>query len=234
MTTHTGTGSPRRAFIDHILPFAAWLLLMELLPRTAWAYALRSLVCFGLFLWCRPWRYYPHLNLRYWPLAATLGVLVGMVWVLPELPLWQTLPQWQQFYGQWAILPPWSVAAPAVESLYDPAVAGWPLALTRLLGSALVIAIIEEFFWRGFLYRWLMERDFLSADPGRYVPWAFWLTVVLFGLEHDRWLVGMVAGAAYGWLYLRTRTLWAPIAAHVLTNFLLGLYVLSAGAWHFW
>lgn len=234
MSSAASAASPRRAFIDHILPFAAWLLLMELLPRTAWAYAVRSLVCLGLFLWCRPWRYYAPIRLNSGVLAVSFGVLVCLIWIAPELPLWQSLPQWQQFYGQWAILPPWSVAPPVMDSMYDPRISGWPLALIRLLGSALVIAVIEEFFWRGFLYRWLMARDFLHADPGRYVPWAFWLTVVFFGLEHDRWLVGMAAGAVYGWLYLRTRTLWVPVAAHVTTNFLLGLYVLSVGAWQFW
>lgn len=228
------TSAARRALFDHIAPFVAWLLLMELLPRTAWAYALRGTLCLGLLLWCRPWRHYPRPNPRHMPLALALGALVCLVWILPELPFWQNWPAFEQFYRQYGILPPWSMAALPVESPYAPAAAGRLLTLMRLLGSALVIAVIEEFFWRGFLYRWLVERDFLRVDPARYLPWAFWLTVLLFGLEHDRWLVGMAAGAAYGWLYLRTRDLWAPILAHVCTNLLLGLYVLGAGAWQFW
>ncbi|MDO3378477.1 CAAX prenyl protease-related protein [Geoalkalibacter halelectricus] len=226
--------SRTRVLFDHIAPFVAWLLLMELLPRTAWAYAVRAAVCLGLFLWCRPWRYYPRPAPRHLPLALAVGVLVCVVWILPELPLWQSWPAVEQFYRQWGIMPPWSATAPVTESPFAPATAGWTLTMARLLGSALVIAAIEEFFWRGFLYRWLIERDFLQVDPGRYLAWAFWLTVLLFGLEHDRWLVGMAAGAAYGWLYLRTRDLWAPICAHVVTNFLLGLYVLLMGAWDFW
>ena len=233
MTSSVTTGG-RRALFDHIAPFVAWLVLMELLPRTAWAYAVRAAVCLSLVLWCRPWRYYPRPDPRHLPLAAAVGALVCVLWILPELALWQPWPAVEQFYRQWGIMPPWSAHPPVAASPYAPSAAGWPLTLARLLGSALVIAAIEEFFWRGFLYRWLIEREFLKVDPGRYLAWAFWLTVVLFGLEHDRWLVGMMAGAAYGWLYLRTRDLWAPICAHVVTNLLLGLYVLSAGAWDFW
>ncbi|SDL82052.1 hypothetical protein SAMN05660860_01360 [Geoalkalibacter ferrihydriticus] len=232
--TSSVTTSGRRALFDHIAPFVAWLVLMELLPRTAWAYAVRAAVCLSLVLWCRPWRYYPRPDPRHLPLAAAVGALVCVLWILPELALWQSWPAVEQFYRQWGIMPPWSAHPPVADSPYAPSAAGWPLTLARLLGSALVIAAIEEFFWRGFLYRWLIEREFLKVDPGRYLAWAFWLTVVLFGLEHDRWLVGMMAGAAYGWLYLRTRDLWAPICAHVVTNLLLGLYVLSAGAWDFW
>jgi CAAX prenyl protease-like protein len=57
---------------------------------------------------------------------------------------------------------------------------------------------------------------------------------VLFGLEHSRWLAGVLAGLAYGLLYIRTGDLWAAVAAHITTNYLLGLYVLATGAYVFW
>lgn len=117
---------------------------------------------------------------------------------------------------------------------YAPETCGWPLAVVRLLGSAFVISFIEEFFWRGFIGRWIAARDFRSVDLGVFVRNAFFITALLFGLEHDRWLVGIVAGLAYGALVLKTRDLWAAGIAHALTNFLLGLYVLSSGAYGFW
>ena len=34
-----------------------------------------------------------------------------------------------------------------------------------------VIAVIEEFFWRGFLYRWLVGKEFSSVDLGKlHIP----------------------------------------------------------------
>jgi CAAX prenyl protease-like protein len=235
----TGPAAPpapleRRIFIHHILPFAAWLVLLEVLPATAWGYALRSAAGLALLLWCRPWRYYPRSDPRLLPLALVTGVLVFAIWVLPELPLWQNWPGFDTVYRTWGIFPPWETFPPTGASPYDPAVAGWSLAVVRLLGSGLIIAPIEEFFWRGFLYRWVISRNFLQVDLGRYQAGAFWIVVLLFGLEHDRWLVGMVAGAAYGGLVLKTRDLGTAVIAHMVTNLLLGIYVLASGNFGFW
>ena len=106
--------------------------------------------------------------------------------------------------------------------------------MIRLLGSAVVIAPIEEFFWRGFLYRWLLAKDFLVVSLSTFRPGLFLLVALAFGFEHDRWLAGLVAGLIYGALILRTRDIWAACVAHAITNFLLGLYVLATGAYGFW
>jgi hypothetical protein len=60
------------------------------------------------------------------------------------------------------------------------------------------------------------------------------MTAVVFGVEHSEWLAGIVAGLAFGWLYLRTRDIWAAVVAHVTTNFILGWYVLATGSYHYW
>ncbi len=233
-TPNANIASGPSPLVAHIAPFVAWLVLMEALPRTAWGYAVRTLTGAALLLWCRPWRFYRRPRLGHLPLALAVGVGVFVVWIVPELPLWRQWPALDEFYRRWGIFPPWETAAPAGASPYSPEVAGRALAGVRLLGSALIIAPIEEYFWRGFLYRWLVEREFLAVDPGRFQAGAFCVTALLFGLEHDRWLVGIVAGVAYAGLMLRTRDLGAAIAAHVVTNLLLGLYVLAAGAYAFW
>jgi CAAX prenyl protease-like protein len=79
-----------------------------------------------------------------------------------------------------------------------------------------------------------MERDISQVALDRFQLGAFALTALLFGLEHTRWLVGIIAGLAYGALVLRTCDLHAAVVAHVVTNLLLGLYVLAAGAYGFW
>jgi len=224
----------RKALLQHAIPFVAWLLALELLPPGAGSYALRSALGLALLVVCRPWRYYEKLRPTHLPLAIAAGTGVFVVWIFPELPLVRQWPAAAEFYTRWGILPPWSLSTPPVSSPYAPEVAGWPLALIRLLGSALIIAPIEEYFWRGFLYRWLIERDFLRVDLFRWSAAAFWITAVLFGLEHDRWLVGILAGIAYGLLCLRTRSLSPAIWAHVTTNLLLGLYVLASGDYRFW
>jgi CAAX prenyl protease-like protein len=109
-----------------------------------------------------------------------------------------------------------------------------PLAAVRLAGAALVVPPMEELFWRSFVMRWIVNRDFRSVDPRR-IPWSPLLQVSLvFGAEHDLWLAGAVAGLAYGYLYIRAGSLWAPIIAHAVTNAMLGAWVLAYARWEYW
>ena len=120
---------------------------------------------------------------------------------------------------------------------YDPRSAGqidWALVLMRIAGAALVVPIMEELFWRSFLMRWLDKNDFLSLDPARVTLQSAAIGAVLFGFEHHLWLAGIVAGAAYSWLYMQQRSLWAPVIAHAVTNGVLGVWVVATGSWHFW
>ena len=56
----------------------------------------------------------------------------------------------------------------------------------------------------------------------------------MFAVEHEQWFAGALAGIAYGWLYLRTRDIWAAAFAHVVTNYTLGWYVLTTQSYQFW
>ena len=224
--------------LAHAAPFIAWLLLM-ILPwgAAAWMYALRSVVGAALLLALRPWRWYAPPSLRHVPLALGCGGVVFVAWVIGETPWFErTFPALQEAYlrfgsdfRRFGQLP---TALPATP--FAPGTCGWPLAGVRLLGSGLVIAPIEEFFWRGFVYRALIAQPFVRVDPGRFRLWPFIVTTALFALEHDRWLAGAVAGMAYGLLMIRTRDIWAAAIAHSVTNLLLGAYVLSTGAYGFW
>ena len=218
----------------HVLPFVVWLLFMLLQGEPAgWKYAMRGGVCLALFLCFRPWRWYQPLEVKHLPAAIATGVLVCLIWVFPESQWMAKWPALQEMYLQYGVMSSGQQVLSQV-SPYAPEAAGWFFTLMRLAGSALVIALIEEFFWRGFLYRWLLERDFLKVNPGRFDLWIFLAVAMVFGLEHKRWLVGVVAGLAYGYLMIRTRNIWPACIAHVTTNFLLGIYVLLTGSYVFW
>ena len=95
--------------------------------------------------------------------------------------------------------------------------------------------MLEELFWRGWLPRWLQDTDVDRVPLGRYTPFAFWATAVLFGAEHGPfWEVGLVAGVIYNWWMRRTRSLGDLVVAHAVTNFVLSLYVIGTGEWMFW
>jgi len=110
----------------------------------------------------------------------------------------------------------------------------WPLVAVRAFGAALVVPLMEELFWRSFLLRWLEQRDFLSLRPASCGLRAVAISVLLFGIEHNLWLAGIVAGLAYTLLYMRSETLWTPVLGHAVTNGLLAAWIMVTGSWTYW
>lgn len=240
MDTDTDPNSASHAdehfpLVAHVVPFVAWLFIMQMLGDPAgWKYAVRTGVCVLLFLVLRPWRWYAGLQVRNLGWAVLVGVGVFLAWIVGESDFLQRWPTIRDAYATVGFMPPWKMAELTVNEVYSPAISGWSMTLLRIAGSAFVISFIEEFFWRGFLYRWLLAKDFLRVDLNRFDLRLFLLVALVFGLEHQRWLAGTLAGMAYGWMLLRTRDIWAVGLAHALTNLLLGLYVVWAEKWQFW
>ena len=192
-----------------IAPYATWMVLMAALPATATAYAVRTAVV-ALLLLCACCFKGPRSSFltsgreSASPLLGgfLVGLAVFVIWILPEqfdIPL----------YRRFCIIGEGGTQAVAEASAAMIAV--------RLVGSAFVISVAEELFFR----KWLIGFA------------GFWWMVGLFAIEHDRWLVAAICGIAYGLLYLR-RGLGAAIVAHVTTNLVLGLWVLKTGQWQFW
>ena len=202
------------------------------LPATAWAYAARTaataLVGVVCLLTCGMGRACRGPTGGAALVAATgllVGLLVAVLWIVPEI---------SPFYRTWFCWPIGSLpAASHHPSPYDPAVCGWALTITKLIGSAFVIAPVEEVFFRSFLYRWLQKRDFRAVPLSRFNLSAFLWMVFLFTLEHDRPLAAALAGALYGLAAIRWG-LASAIAAHVTTNLLLALHVIFSNSWAFW
>ena len=104
----------------------------------------------------------------------------------------------------------------------------------RLMGAAVVVPVMEELFWRSFLVRYIIDKDFTSVPVGLFTWPSFLITVTLFGLEHHLIAAGVMAGIAYNALLYYTKSIAHCILSHAVTNLLLGIYVLQTGKWHFW
>jgi CAAX prenyl protease-like protein len=217
-----------RAAWARILPFAAYVFFIiaaDMLERLGfaaadlrWLYALKIGVV-TLLLACF-WREYRELRHTF---PGPKGTAVAIAAGVAVLVLWVSLNAGWMIVG----------SAPG----FDPRNGGqvdWALVLVRIAGAALVVPVMEELFWRSFLMRWIEASDFETVDPSRVGLKSLVITVVLFGFEHNLWLAGMVAGAAYSALYMRHRTLWSPILAHAVTNGLLGIWVVATGNWSYW
>ncbi len=105
----------------------------------------------------------------------------------------------------------------------------------RFLGLALVVPIIEEFFLRGFLMRFVITAEWWKVPFGTLTPLAIVVGTVFPMLTHPAELfAAAVWFSLVTWLMHRTRNIWDCVVAHAVTNLLLGVYVVLSGEWHFW
>ena len=51
---------------------------------------------------------------------------------------------------------------------------------------------------------------------------------------NNQWLAGLICGALYNWLLYRTRSVFACVVAHAVSNAALAAWVLARGDWKFW
>lgn len=133
----------------------------------------------------------------------------------------------------------WTLRSQGTPEGFNPTLIGDPITRNtmiafRLAGAAIIVPIMEELFWRSFLIRYIIEKDFMRVPIGLFTWPSFLISVVLFGLEHHYILAGIMAGIAYNALLYYTRSITQCILSHAVTNLLLGLYVLQTGKWHFW
>lgn len=168
------------------------------------------------------WKQYTPIVWKFLSLGAAAGVAGVVLWVGLE----KLLPHYPQMS----------------HDLFDPYQAipnpawRWSFIAIRWAGASLVVPVMEEFFWRDFLWRSIIApRDFKLAKVGEWNLGAFLIVAIAFGAgEHIQWITAIVWGLGIGALLLLTRSLGACIVCHGVTNFLLGAYVLYSHDWAFW
>jgi membrane protease YdiL (CAAX protease family) len=139
----------------------------------------------------------PHIQ---WPLAAIAfplaAVSYGGFWLL---------------WGPLSLLAPEFVQSYALEGIPDLLTRGNPARLVLDIVAIVIVApVVEETLFRGILlHRW-------AARWG--TPTAVILSSALFAILHVELVGHFIFGVAMAALYVRTRSLWMPIAAHALNN----------------
>jgi len=114
----------------------------------------------------------------------------------------------------------------------------WSVVAMRFLRMTLAVALAEELFWRGFLWRMLSDpyRDFSQVPFAQWSWKSFGAVVLLIVFAHmgpDR-AAALVWGVLISLLYMRTKSVGACVAAHATANLLLGIYVMKTQQWGFW
>ena len=214
--------------IPYILPFVVFLGFLGIrgiLPFDAgWEYPIRVITVTAVLLAVS--RPVIRLKPRHAARSVGLGLAVFAVWIAPDL-------LWPAYRGHWLFQNP--LTGSARSSLPDGTVKDLLFLTFRIAGMAILVPIIEELFWRAWLMRYLISPDFRNVRLGAYTAMSFWLTALLFASEHGPyWDVGLLAGIAYGWWMIRTRSLADCIIAHAVTNLALGVYVVVLARWEYW
>lgn len=219
----------------YVAPFIAFLVLTQLesfestKPYYPWLYAAKIGVVTAICIFlCRSW---PAFSTRGFGLGVGFGIFGVVAWVLianlrieswlaENIPLVASMVGARVGYNPWESIPSSSGAIAFIA--------------VRLFGLAVIVPIIEEVFWRGFLLRYLIDEKFTSVAIGTYTTFSFLVVTALFALVHPEILAAIVWGAGINLLCYQTKNLWACVVGHGVTNLLLGLYVLQSGHWSLW
>ena len=153
--------------------------------------------------------------------SAIIGVALCAIWIGIE----KNVP-YTHFLGERTAFNPFTeVDDPAMRAAFF----GF-----RFFGLVLMVPLMEEIFWRSFLLRFITKPDFLSLKVGEFSTNALLIGAALFGLAHPEWLPAVIFALAIS-LWLRyTKSLFAVIIVHVVTNLALGLWVVTQRDWIFW
>jgi CAAX prenyl protease-like protein len=220
-----------RKLMAFTLPLAVFLLLLglaSLLRKVGgaywlafpeyWIYPAQTILCGALLVWFR----------REYELRAPTRVLFTLAVALVVFALW-IAPQ--ALFG----LPP-RLDGFNPEIFSGQPIAYWTTIAFRFLRLVIVVPMVEEIFWRGFLLRYLIDEKFNALPVGKFSWLSFSVVTVGFGFSHSRadWIAALITGALYNCIAYRTKNLTSCIVAHAVTNFLLGLWIMKTRQWGFW
>jgi exosortase E/protease (VPEID-CTERM system) len=103
--------------------------------------------------------------------------------------------------------------------------------LIRISGALIVAPLVEELAFRGYLLRKLIATDFEGVEFNRFTWISFTVSSIAFGLLHQSWLAGIVAGMIFALAMYRRGRLADAIGAHAVANGLVIAYAIVTGHW---
>lgn len=217
-----------RKLVAFTLPMAFFFLLLALngalrkmgllaFPEH-WIYPLQTVFCGALVLWF--WREYELRLAGRIAFPLLVGVAVFGLWIFPQAFL--GFPPRPDLFNP--------------EIFLDQPTAYWTTIAFRFLRLAVVVPLVEEIFWRGFLLRYFVDEKFYTVPVGRFSWLSFAVVTIGFGFAHAPadWVAAFIAGALYNCVAYWTKSLAWCVLAHALTNLLLGLWIMRTGQWGFW
>jgi uncharacterized protein len=223
--------------LAYTAPFVVFMLLMAVGPTIleiipVWPYApayivfpLQTVVCGGLLIYF--WNSYKFNGIKYLSVTFAVGFFGFAMWTAPQFFHW-IAPRFTGFN------PDFFAASPAGY---------WTTVIMRFIRLVIVVPLLEELFWRGFLMRYLISDRWTEVPFGQFQWKAFSITVLAFTLVHwgsDNFIPGqdfysaILYGILIGGVACLTKSLGSCVFVHAVTNLFLGLYIMFTKQWGFW
>ncbi|MBU2993997.1 exosortase E/protease, VPEID-CTERM system [Octadecabacter sp. 1_MG-2023] len=200
VTSHATRAAPlpflQDPIVAQILPFAVFMLsalvasTLSQIPSAV--YPIRVVLMCGVL--ALVWPYFRGLAWRIDPVALAVGAFIAAYWVLIPVEATDTAPPYGTLSG--VMLVAWFVA--------------------RGFGTIVLIPIIEEAFFRGYLETRLRLGTGLAWRIG-----AALMTAALFAALHGRWAEAFVAGLLFSWVAARRGNIADAILSHSVANALI-------------
>lgn len=255
MSTRAQKHDPEELTRAHVFPFVAFMSFMLVLmvlgyaiewkhPDAPWwrqdpaqfVYPLQTLVALGFVIYY--WRSYTfNWSLR-WSLVGIVFGAVGIgFWLLPSM-----------LYDAWGLtgktdglLKTFGVTERNEgfdPGLFEHPAAYWSSLVLRFFRAVIVVALVEEIFWRGFVMRFALdwEGDYWKQPFGRH-RWISYLIVTgLFMTAHASidYAGAFVYGSMTYFLCVWSKNLGACVVMHATANLLMGLYIMATGKYGLW
>lgn len=144
-------------------------------------------------------------------------------------------------FGIW-LAPNYLLGAPERRDGFDPGLLAespalyWGMLALRFVRLVIVVPLMEEIFWRGWLLRRFVEEDVDEVPLGKFTWRGFLGVSLLFGLAHwpaDFW-PAVATSLLWNALMFRTRSLTACVLSHAAINLALGIWIMRTGQWGYW
>ena len=145
--------------------------------------------------------------------SIAIGAIVAILWII-LIP--GNNPKNMEFFQALNSLPAWAVSF-------------W--IFFRMAGFLVVAPILEEMVFRGYLISRLSGQNIEINTKINFSLASLIISSVLFGLLHDAWLVGTIAGILFAYSRFRSRVITDPIVAHGTANIFVAVWASRTGNW---
>jgi uncharacterized protein len=239
----------------HVYPFVAFmsftLVLMVLgysiewkHPDAPWwrqqpsqvVYPVQAMVALGFLI--HHWRSYTFNWSWKWGIVGVLFGAVGIgFWLLPTVlyDAWELKENPGGWLGMLGVVARKEGFDP---SLFDNPVAYWASLSFRFLRAVVVVALVEEIFWRGFVMRIVCdwEGDYWKQSFGQHRWLSYGIVTGLFMAAHHTsdYAGAYIYGSLTYGLCVWSKNLGACVIMHATANLLMGIYIMQTGNYGLW